>query len=187
MKLKEPCYFCGKVVHKRPCYIAPKGRPWKRTFCNSKCYAGWRRIERQKYERELLKKLREVWGTIPAGRFEVQKARQYGKRFEAIAEKAYLPQLGFTDVVNLSSMSNQFFVDFVATCRNKRVLVDITIKLNAYVPEKIKLADALHMQLYILHVSPKTRELFYLRKMPKGQRTSKVPAKFLRSMSGKDL
>lgn len=112
-------------------------------------------------------------------------ARPYGKAAEKRAVDHVLPGLGFTDIVNFSNMSNQFFVDFVATYQGKRVLVDATIKMKAYIPEKVKLADALRMPLYILHLSAIYDDVFWLHKAPVGAKCLTVPAKYIRDLESR--
>lgn len=91
-----------------------------------------------------------------------------------------LPALGFSQISDMSECSNQFYVDFVATKDGKRVLIDATVKLKAYVPKKAQLALALEMDLYILHVSPKNEKMFVLNKMPVNRVVSRVPAQRIR-------
>lgn len=97
-----------------------------------------------------------------------------------MARDEYLPKEGFSDIFDLSAMSNQFFIDFVATYRRRRVLVDATVKLKAYIPEKVRLARALRMPLFIMHIAPGRRGLYYLNEVPEDLVVSRVPAIFIR-------
>jgi hypothetical protein len=102
-----------------------------------------------------------------------------------LARDVILPSLGFSEIDDLSGYSNQFFIDFIATLDGERVLVDATIKLDAYVPEKAHLAKSLRMKLFILHVSIKSDGLFYLDAL--GDKVvSKVPASYINSVGGRD-
>jgi len=112
-------------------------------------------------------------------RFDVGKSQAYGRAGEKKALEI-LPTLGFSDIEDMCGYSNQFFVDFIATYQGERVLVDATIRLRHHIIEKVKLAKALRMKLFIIHVSPKTDGLFYLSQVPLNQSSVRVPAAFLR-------
>jgi hypothetical protein len=133
-------------------------------------------------KRKISRFIRKLWGTTSLKRFEARLAMPYGRRAEKRALKYVLPKLGFKNIINFTSWSSQFYIDFVAFYRGKRVLVDATIKLTAWVPGKMKLANALGMDLYILHISPNGK-LFWLKKMPKNEVTSKIPMAFIRKYS----
>lgn len=178
--MKCVCYQCGKKFRKKPSDQAPKGRPWKRAFCNRGCYNRWRADRHLVFQARWLRFQREVWGTTPFGRRQPSGTREYGRKFEVLARDEYLPKEGFSDISDLSAMSNQFFIDFVATYRRRRVLVDATVKLKAYIPEKVRLARALRMPLFIMHVAPGRAGLYYLNEVPEGLVVSRVPARFIR-------
>jgi len=177
------CYDCHKQMHKKPSDRNPRsrnGRPWKHVFCNRICYATWRAKRHRKFKRDRHHFFRQIWGTTPLRRAHPKNARAVGRRAEIQARNLILPALGFTEIDDLSAMSNQFFIDFVATFRGKRVLVDATIKMTAHVPEKTALAKALQMPLFILHVSPKNPALYFLQRAAWDRRTMKVPSAFIR-------
>ncbi len=123
---------------------------------------------------------RQVWGTTELGRFDVSKAKLVGRDAEILARDVILPGLGFSEIDDFSGHSNQFFVDFVATFQGERVLVDATIKLKAYVPDKSFIASALRMKLFILHVSPVRSDLYFLHELVPGRSVIRVPAAFIR-------
>ncbi len=174
------CHQCGQPCEKKPSDHVQKGRPWKHTFCNQECYDRWRAERHLEVKAQWLRFQREVWGTVPIERHRPAGAREYARQFEEKARLTYLPQLGFTEIVDLSAMSNQFFVDFVATFKGRRVLVDATVKLKAYVPEKVGLANALRMRLFIIHVAPGREGLFHLNEVRGGRVVSRVPAALIR-------
>lgn len=175
------CHQCGTRATKYLAAIRLRGGQRKHSFCGNDCYDLWRRDERLRFEKEQLAFRREVWGTAaferraPQGKY----ARQVGRQAEIVARDRILPAIGFSEIEDLSGMSNQFFIDFVATYGGLRVLVDATIKLKAYVPEKSRLALALRMPLYILHVSPKSEDLYYLNSLAPGRVVCRVPATFI--------
>lgn len=177
------CHDCGRTV--APTKPANRlnrrtGRPWKHPFCNRACYDNWRRKQHLNVKARWLRFQRRIWGTAPAGRRQPQHMKAWARRSEALARDRILPGLGFAEVVDMSGLSNQFFVDFIATYRGFRVLVDVTVKLKAYVPEKAALARALWMDLFVLHVSPRDPALFFLNLMPGGRVVSRVPAVLIR-------
>lgn len=174
-----PCHHCGLPADPAP---APTGRPWKHRFCDRHCYARWRAGRHLALKSDWLRIQREVWGTSEIGRREVGKSREVGRRAEVLARDTILPSLGFTEITDMSGLSNQFYVDFVATLDGRRVLVDATIKLKGHIPEKVTLATALRMPLYILHVSPSTDGLFWLNGPITNAAVSRVPAAFIRSL-----
>ena len=149
------CEICNTPVTKKSSDILNHrtGRPWKHKFCSRLCYNRWRANRHNEIKQDWLKFQRDVWGTIPLGQFEVCHARGYGRKAEFLARDVYLPAEGFTEISDMSGLSNQFYIDFIATYNGQRVLVDATVKLKAYIPEKILLARALRMPLYMIHVS----------------------------------
>lgn len=176
------CHTCGVGIRKKPSDAKSRtGRPYKHTFCDAACYARWRADRHNASKRDWLRIQREVWGTTEAGRFEVGLAKHHGRRAEVLAKDRILPFLGFSEIDDLSGYSNQFFVDFIATYRASRVLVDATIKLKAYVPEKLRIAAALRMPLYILHISIKSDDIYWLSEA-RERPVSRVPAAFIRSL-----
>lgn len=182
--MKYNCYQCEKPCEKFMRNMGLKnGRPWKHKFCGMECYNRWRKDQHLAVKRKWLIFQREVWGTIPFERFKPSGARGYAKKYEKMAEKLYLPKEGFTNIVNFTEMSNQFFVDYVASKLGRRVLVDATVKLKAYVPKKMRMAEALGMDLYVIHVSPLKEGLYHLNKMKPGTSVSRVPAKVIRKLS----
>lgn len=117
------------------------------------------------------------------GRQEVGKgARAKGREAEIKALTEFLPREGFTEIVDLSGLSNQFFIDFVATFEGRRVLVDATVKLKAYFPHKARMAAALRMPLYFIHVAPNDSGLYFIGRVPEGQVVQRVPARFFRDL-----
>jgi hypothetical protein len=173
------CEYCKNKILRKPYEVPPKGKRPKVFFCNWVCKKKWLHERHLFFKRRLKHFARNVWGTTPLERFGVGKSMQYGRKAEKFALETILPGLGFTEIVDFTNYSSQFYIDFVATYNGERVLVDATIKLSAYAIKKVKIADALRMPLYIVHVSP-NNSLFYLKKLPKGQVTSKVPMSFIR-------
>lgn len=181
------CYQCGKKAPK-PNNVRKKnkGRPWKHEFCGFDCYNRWRADEHLRVKKEWLKFQRDIWGSTELKRFDVGKSREIGRKAEVLARDEYLPQEGFKDITDMSGMSNQFFIDFIATLDGKRVLVDATIKLKAFIPKKIALAKALRMPLYIIHVSLATKGLYHIEKVRDDVvSTHRVPAEFFRKFDVK--
>lgn len=178
--MKFICHQCKEPCEKKPSDHTPKGRPWKHTFCDRVCYDRWRAERHAEVKARWLRFQREVWGTLPIERQKPAGTRAYGRKFEVLARTIYLPQEGFTEITDLSAMSNQFFVDFVATYRGRRVLVDATAKLKTYVPEKVGLAKALHMRLFIIHVAPGREGLYHLNELCGDSVVCRVPATLIR-------
>ncbi len=176
------CHQCGKTVEKPACEVAPKGRAWKHPFCDAQCYAQWRAKRHLLFKANWLRLQREVWGTTEHGPGRVRGARQTGRAAEILARDMYLPAEGFTEIDDFKALSNQFFVDFIATYGGRRVLVDATIKLKAYLPHKARLAASLRMPLYIIHVAPARIGLYYLHQIAPGRIVCRVPAAFIRSL-----
>lgn len=176
----QSCHQCGDTVKKKPSEAAPKGRPWKHAFCDASCHNKWRADQHNATKRKWLIFQREVWGTTEIERFEVGKSKAVGRIAEINALSSILPNLGFSEIDDFSNYSNQFFVDFIATYNGERVLVDSTIKLKAYIPEKAYLARSLRMRLFILHVSLKNPNLYWLNEVPDGRVVVRVPAQYLR-------
>jgi hypothetical protein len=104
----------------------------------------------------------------------------YGRQAELLAIQFYLPREGFTEIDDFSNSSNQFYVDFIATYKDRRVLVDATVKLKAWVPEKSALALSLRMPLYVIHVSLIHENLYFINEVHAGLKISRVSAKFIR-------
>ncbi len=157
------------------------GRPWKREFCGSACYRNWIKKRHLENKARWLRFQRSVWGTTGAERRRPDQRGPWGRKAEIAAKDSILPALGFSGIVDTSDASNSFFVDFIATKGRKKVLVDSTVKLKAYVPSKARMAEALGMDLYILHVAPKDHYLFVLNKIQKGRVVSRVPAERIRA------
>lgn len=180
------CAQCGKPFEKRPSARRTNGRPRKHTFCTDGCYDRWRADQHLATKSKWLSFQREVWGSTELARHDVGRAKAIGRKAEVLARDELLPREGFTEIVDLSNLSNQFFIDFVATFRGARVLVDATIKLKAYVPDKARLAEALRMPLFIIHVAPKGG-LYFLHPKPLSQGASvcRIPAAFIRQVAEK--
>jgi hypothetical protein len=149
------------------------------SFCSRECYHQWRSnksiYNKGEKEKGYTKYFRLIWGGAGIGRQDPFTARKVGKIYEEIAVNMILPKEGFTDIINLSACSNQFYIDFIATKDGVKVLIDATIKYKAHIPQKVFLAKSLGMPLYILHISPRDTEIYYLVKIPYTQTTSKVP------------
>ena len=122
---------------------------------------------------------RQVWGTSELKRFDVARSKPIGRVAEVLARDQFLPANGFTNIDDFSGYSNGFFCDFVATKDGKRVLVDATVKLKAYIPHKVKMAKSLGMVLFIIHVSP-LGKLYHINKMEPDRTVCRVPAAFIR-------
>jgi hypothetical protein len=131
------------------------------------------RASHRKYER----KMRRLWGGAPELDFP-HEGRQYGKSIEKYALQFILPKLGFSEIYDCTLLSNQFFFDFIATYEGQRVLLDVTARVRAYVPQKINLANALRMRCFLLFVSPKFDGRYYLCE-PKNK-TTNVPPNIVR-------
>ena len=179
----EICEQCGASFTRRPSEKTPNGRPWKHSFCGRVCYTRWRADRHLLVKAEWLRFQREVWGTAPFGQRDPAGARQYARKYEVIARDVLLPERGFSDIDDLTATSNQFFVDFIATHAGRRVLVDATVKLKAYIPDKSRLAMALRMPLFIVHVSPKHPNIYHINEVAEGRVISRVPAAFIRLLS----
>lgn len=178
------CCLCGKIVRKALNEGSRTGRPWKRHYCSRACYNQERAIEYRAIKRRWDHFQREVWGTTSLKRMDVGKCMSFGRKGEVLARDKHLPAEGFTDIVDFAGLTNQFFIDFIATYNGERVLVDATIKINAYIPKKIKLARALGMRLFIIHVSIIDTSLYFLREVPKlSNSVVKVPAGFIRKVA----
>lgn len=179
--MKVTCIRCGKEVSRKPSSVGAGNR-----FCTKTCYYAWQ-SERSRFSgyedarrTQYHEFKRKLWGGSGHGHNQIagKWAGKFGRRFERIAEQRIFPREGFTEIVNLTACSNQFFVDFVVTRKMQRVLVDVTTKFKAYVPSKVRLARALRMPLYILHVSPKDPAVYFLSKMTKNKTVSRVPMAF---------
>lgn len=178
------CHQCREhFVKERSARTNKGGRPRKHVFCNQACYERWRADQHLKTKARWLLFQREVWGTTEHGFRDVAKARQTARPYEIAARDTFLPREGFTEIVDMSEMSNQFFVDFIATKDGERVLVDATIKLKAYFPAKAKLAEALGMKLFFIHIAPAGGGLYYLHEVPSGRKVVRVPAAFIRALA----
>lgn len=185
LQMEFTCHQCKREFEQRASAArSSNGRPRKHAFCTQKCYDRWRADQHLGTKARWLRFQREVWGTTPFERHNPAGARDYGRKFELLALTAYLPREGFTDIDNLSEFSNQFFVDFVASYSGQRVLVDATVKLKAYVPEKMGLAKALRMRLFIIHIAPGRVGLYHINEVPHGRVVSRVPAAIIRDLHG---
>lgn len=179
--MKFICHQCEITFEKRPSSRRrAAGRPWKHTFCSRNCYNEWRKEKRREIDRNRHKFRREVWGTIPLGRFDVAKSKSYGREAEILAVNTHLPAEGFSEIDDFSGCSNQFFIDFVATYEGQRVLVDATVKLHAWIPNKVRLAKSLGMRLFIIHVSLAREGLYFIQEVPWDRTTVRVPMRFIR-------
>lgn len=179
------CTQCAEVIpHKKNSDTINRktGRPWKHPFCGVDCYNRWKADQHLATKAKWLSFQRDVWGTTEIGRSDPSKARGVGRTAEIIARDLILPKEGFSDIYDLSGMSNQFFIDFVASYKGERVLVDATIKLKAYFPEKAALAAALRMRLFIIHISPKSKDVYFLHEVVPGRKVTRVPASYIRQL-----
>lgn len=179
------CFLCGKVVSKKLSdSLNPRtGRPWKNSYCSAECYAKWRANQHLAIKKRWLEFQRKIWGTTEVGRFDAANAKPFGRKGEIVARDEHLPANGFTDIVDFAGHSNQFFVDFVATYQGERVLVDATIKLKAYIPTKSRLAAALGMRLFIIHVAIADSRIYFLHEVPHTCKATRVPAAFIRKLA----
>ena len=180
------CCLCDKVITKKLSdTLKPKtGRPWKRNYCSRDCYNRERANQHLEVKARWLNFQRQVWGTTELNRMDVGKSKIVGRKGEILARDRHLPAEGFTDIIDFSSLNNQFFIDFVATYNGERVLVDATVKLKAYIPKKIRLANALSMRLFIIHVSVTDTSLYFLHEVPPLTRSVvRVPASFIRKLA----
>jgi hypothetical protein len=184
---KITCLICEiEITKKMSDALNPKtGRPWKHNFCSKEHYLRWRADRHLAVKKKWLQFQREIWGTTEIGRFNVAKAKPFGRIGEIIARDKHLPANGFTDIADFSGHSNQFFIDFIATYQRHRVLVDATIKLKAYIPEKTRLAAALGMRLFIIHVAIINPSIYFLHEVPVTCRQTRVPAAFIRELAAK--
>jgi hypothetical protein len=180
------CAQCGADFQARR-----SARAFRTTFCSREHYFAYRTahatydqaegVERLHREYEQFK--RRLWGGSGYGAKEVGPwARRYGRRYEEIARDVILPAHGFTEIDDWSGQSNVFFVDFVATREGQRVLVDVSCKWSAYVPEKVRFAASLRMPLYLLMVAPAdpTRR-YWLHLTKPGRTVFKVPMALFRA------
>lgn len=100
-----------------------------------------------------------------------------------MARDRFLGPLGFSEVVDCSEMSTGFFVDFIATYQAQRVLVDVTIKMDARAEHKIPMARALGMRLFYIHIPPAHPEEYYFHEIDVANRTTvKVPLRHIHGM-----
>ncbi len=183
MKKQVQCCLCSKIVSKKLSdTLKPKtGRPWKRLYCSKACYNRERANQQLEAKRRWLHYQRQVWGTTELKRMDVAKCKSFGRQGEVLARDRHLPAEGFTNIVDFSGHTNQFFVDFVATYQGERVLIDATIRLHASIPNKIFMAKALGMRLFIIFVSLKDTSLFFIKEVPPLSRAGmKIPAGFIR-------
>jgi hypothetical protein len=181
MSEQVTCYDCGKVQERSPSDLHRMGRPTKYFFCSRLCYKNHRRKIHNGLKVKLLPFIRSVWGTTEMAKHDVGKARKIG-RIAELKCKQYLAQEGFEMIADLSEKSNQFYIDFICIYQGQRVLVDATIKIKAHVPEKVFLANALGLDLYIIHVSPSTENLYYIQKMKPGVSGCRLPMAFIHSL-----
>lgn len=125
---------------------------------------------KEKYRREA----RAVWGSTGMERRRPEGGRLMHRwiAIEDRALRALTEVFGFSEV---DRCPRGFVVDAVATDQTgRRVLVDVTCRLQARMPEKVRLAESLRMPLFVLFASPE-REMYVLREMPKGQTTMRLP------------
>ena len=135
-----------------------------------------------------------VWGVgIVNGQFgkwtteDAKRAYAVGKRFEEWAGKTVLPAEGFSEIECLSDIQRGSPVDFVATKNGKRVLVDVTIRQGTGIEHKVKMAKALRMDLYIIHVSPVHQNRYWVDEIKSYERVySKVPNQIIRDLALKN-
>lgn len=117
----------------------------------------WRdahKAEYRTYKKRYEQLVNESWGKTG---LKFQGAGEGARKWGTLAEKyaiSIMPSLGFMEIEDYCDRTSQFFIDFIATYKGQRVLVDATLKHNAYIPKKIKLARDLRMPLYILFISP---------------------------------
>ena len=161
------CEYCH-VANSR---VAPRISTSRKTFCCRDHYDRWRsqngKFTHQEHKTGYHNYCRLIWGGSGKGANEAGAwAKVFGRQFEKIAEEGILPQEGFLQIDNYAEHSNQFMIDIIATKNGERVLVDVTAKWTAYVPEKTRLAASLRMPLYILHVSPASPSVYHLALIP---------------------
>src|SRR3990172_4164110 len=167
-------------------------RTGRHVFCSRRCYQEWRsslrpvKFAADERRRDYHRFKRLLWGGSGKGANEVGAwARTFAKRFEKEALNRILPLEGFTKIDNWCNHSNVFFIDFVATKNKERVLVDVTSKWAAHVPEKVKFARSLGLRLFILHISPRNPRSYWLRELRDLERVSKVPMSFFHALHKK--
>lgn len=182
--MKLHCNACEKIIFKKRSNTLNRftNKRYRTIFCNQNCRNKWLHQRHLRSKRKIARFIRKLWGTTPLKRFQAKYAIPFGRKAEKRAMIKILPKLGFKNIINFTNWSSQFYIDFVAFYKGKRVLIDATIKLTAWIPGKIKLANALGMDLFIIHVSP-SGKLFWLKKIPKNEVTSKVPMAFIRKYS----
>ena len=179
------CTYCGATFMSKS-----SSRLAEHTFCSMAHYHAWRieqnpanRFDRDARLREYDTYKRLLWGGSGKKAKEVGAwAKPFGARFEDYAETRILPREHFTQIDNWSNRSNQFLIDFVATRDELRVLVDVTTKWSAYIPQKTALARSLRMPLYILHVSPANPDVYWLVEVSHYSKVSKVPMRFFHQL-----
>lgn len=175
------CAHCGRV------FEGGWRAPARRYFCNKDHYNRWRAenavFDHEKAHRQYHQYTRAIWGGSGKGRAEIAHwAQEIGRKFEVYTLEYILPMEDFTEVVDLSGSTSNFFIDFVATKDGQRVLVDATIKFNAHVPKKTLLAEALQMPLYIVHVPPAAPHLYHIQQVPNQRTHVRVPMAHIHKM-----
>jgi hypothetical protein len=134
-------------------------------------------FDRGARKREYGEYKRFIWGGSGKGANEIGVwAKKFGRRFENVARNTILPSIGYVEIDDWSAYSNVFFVDFIATSPDEgRVLIDVTTKWAAHIPNKIALANSLRMRLFILHISPRDPKVYWLNEIEPVAKVSKIP------------
>ena len=121
------------------------------------------------------KEVRDLWGRSLGATY---------KDIELLDIKTILPNEGFNRLTLLSEIATHFQFDISAFDRNDHLcLFEVTTGLHKKVLQKFKITRALGAKLFMLHVSPKLGNQYYLTEISEPKNASLVPNQFVEKLS----